>query len=367
MSTNFFAKSDVITYNVTEDGLLVKLTDLTKTVDISTLNENKVSYYTYYNINDGDRPDTVSYLLYGTVQYYWTFFILNDNLKNGLHYSWPLNNVSLDKMINAEYDNYSALTFKPLFKADILSGKSDLSMVPLNTEYLNYLLLYRVDYAQTGEELAFNIDTTKYCNILKYDNDLLTTVIYNIKNASREAFLPTDGDTGSGNTYISPTVYKLYWHNPYNNYDDVLTEEQRIEQTNYNNCKILKTKFIDSIVKIFLPFDKQNLNAKTNLERYVFDKKYLSKSGEFAWALYKYAPYQYTREMLQTDFDGNNVLTEVNANARDIITNADVIIPRYISYYDKEKNDNEAKSKIKVIRADKIRDFAQEYFNILNS
>ena len=362
MSTNFFAKSDVITYNVTDDGLLVKLTDLTKTVDISTLNENKVSYYTYYNINDGDRPDTVSYLLYGTVQYYWTFFILNDNLKSGLHYSWPLNNVSLDKMINAEYDDYSALTFKPLFKADVASGKSDPSMVPLNNEYLNYLLLYRVDYAQTGEELAFNMtdDTkplTKYCNILKYDNDLLTTVIHNIKAPSREAFLPT----------VDDTVYKLYWHNPYNsyeNYNEPLTEEQETEKTKYYNCNTLKTQFIDSVYKAFLPFDKENLNISTPLEKYVFDKKYMSKSGEFAWALYKYAPYQYT---VQTDLYGDNVLTDVNANARDIITNTDVIIPRYISYYDKEKSDNEAKGKIKVIRADKIRDFAQEYFNILNS
>ena len=354
MSTNFFTKSDVITYNVTDDGLLVKLTDLTKTVDISTLNENKVSYYTYYNINDGDRPDTVSYLLYGTVQYYWTFFILNDNLKGGLHYSWPLNNVSLDKMINAEYDNYSALTFKPLFKADVTSGKSDPSMVALNAEYLNYLLLYRVDYTETGEELAFNINTTKYCNILKYDNDLLTTVIYNIKAPSREAFLPT-GDN---------TVYKLYWHNPYENYNDPLTEEQETEKTKYKNCDTLKMQFIDFIYKAFLPFDKENLNINTNLEKYVFDKKYMSKSGEFAWALYKYAPHQYTT---QTDLYGNNVLTDVYANARDIITNADVIIPRYISYYDKEKSDNEEKSKIKVIRADKIRDFAQEYFNILNS
>ena len=342
MATNFFSKSDVITYNVTEDGLYVKLTDLTKTVDVSTLNENKVSYYTYYNINDGDRPDTVLYLLYGTVQYYWTFFILNDNLKAGLHYSWPLNNVALDKMINAEYDDYSALTFKPLSKADVASGKSDLSMVPLNPEYLDYLLLYRVSYTGSIED-AFNPNTTKYCNILKYDNDLLTTVIHNITNSSREAFLPTVDDTS----------YKLHWNNPY---DDGTSD--------YYACAALKKQFIDLIINSFLLLDKDNLNVNTVLEDYVFNKKYMSKSGEFAWALYKYAPYQYT---LQTDLYGDNVLTDVNANALDIVTNSFIVTPRYISYYDKEKSDNETKGKIKVIRADKIRDFAQEYFNILNS
>lgn len=344
MPTNFFSKSDVITYNVTDDGLYVKLTDLTKTVDISTLNENKISYYTYYNINDGDRPDTVSYLLYGTVQYYWTFFILNDNLKEGLHYSWPLNNVALDKMINAEYDDYSALTFKPIFTDtdEVASGKSDLSLVPLNTEYLNYLLLYRVSYTGSDED-AFDISTTKYCNILKYDNNLLTTVIHNITNCSREVFLPTSDNTS----------YKLHWNNPY----DVGTPD-------YYTCEVLKKQFIDSVIDTFLLLDKDNLTVNTILADYVFNKKYMSKSGEFAWALYKYAPYQYT---VETDLYDDNVLTDVYTNALDIVTNPLIITPKYISYYDKEKSDNEDKGKIKVIRADKIRDFAQEYFNILNS
>ena len=36
---------------------------------------DNVAFYTKYNILDGDRPDQVSKKLYGTTDYYFTFFI----------------------------------------------------------------------------------------------------------------------------------------------------------------------------------------------------------------------------------------------------------------------------------------------------
>ena len=48
--------------------------------------------YEKYTIIENLRPDQVSYELYGTPDYYWTFFILNDNIKEQ---GWPLSNNSL--------------------------------------------------------------------------------------------------------------------------------------------------------------------------------------------------------------------------------------------------------------------------------
>jgi hypothetical protein len=44
--------------------------------------------YQYYTILEGERPDQVSYKLYDTTQYFWTFFILNEHLAEGHNY-WP--------------------------------------------------------------------------------------------------------------------------------------------------------------------------------------------------------------------------------------------------------------------------------------
>tara|TARA_R110000868_G_scaffold94700_2_gene261058 strand:+ start:257 stop:1000 length:744 start_codon:yes stop_codon:yes gene_type:complete len=56
-------------------------------VDLIDQVKDNSNFYQYYYIQDGYRPDTVSYQLYGTVRYYWTLFYLNDKLREQ---GWPL-------------------------------------------------------------------------------------------------------------------------------------------------------------------------------------------------------------------------------------------------------------------------------------
>ena len=143
MATNFFSQFPTLTYDIDGEGSYVNLTDISRTADITTFNENKVSYYTYYEVNDGDRPDTVSQLLYGTPEHYWSIFILNDSLKAGINSAWPLSNLAFEAMIAREYDKYSALTISPELQSssNIQQQHCDFSVIPLNTEYLQYLRL----------------------------------------------------------------------------------------------------------------------------------------------------------------------------------------------------------------------------------
>ena len=60
--------------------------------------------YAYYDIQDGERPDNVSYNLYETTQYYWTFFLLNEHLRDGLH-NWPKEYNELQTYIKEKYPN----------------------------------------------------------------------------------------------------------------------------------------------------------------------------------------------------------------------------------------------------------------------
>jgi hypothetical protein len=71
--------------------------------------QKNASYYRWYDIQDGERPDHVSYKLYGSVDYHWTFFVVNENLKN-LYKDWPQDQAYLEEKIKDKYDE-DVLTF----------------------------------------------------------------------------------------------------------------------------------------------------------------------------------------------------------------------------------------------------------------
>lgn len=186
-------------YDVSGQGNYVTLTDISRTVDINNLNEDKVSYYTYYNIQNGDRPDIISQKLYGNPNYYWTFFILNDQLKTGINNSWPLSSADLENMISDEYDEYSAIVISPelTFQNKLIEGHGDFSVIPLDSQYLTSLKI-------TDSNNMYK------ANILKYDYALLQLVVHNIVEIST-------GKTSSAikNAFLNSEQYKLIWENAY--------------------------------------------------------------------------------------------------------------------------------------------------------
>lgn len=73
--------------------------DLSAYVDVIDTIKDEVSIYTKYQIFDNERPDQLSFKLYGTTEYYWTFFLMNDNIREQ---GWPLSNTEIIKFAQAE-------------------------------------------------------------------------------------------------------------------------------------------------------------------------------------------------------------------------------------------------------------------------
>lgn len=65
----------------------VAIQDLSKYVNVIDQLADEISAYMTYEIRDFERPDTLSYRLYGTSEYDWTFFVMNDTLRER---GWPL-------------------------------------------------------------------------------------------------------------------------------------------------------------------------------------------------------------------------------------------------------------------------------------
>jgi hypothetical protein len=278
MATNFFSQFPKLSYDVDGEGSYVNLTDISRTADISTFNEDKVSYYTYYDVNDGDRPDTVSQLLYGTPEHYWTLFILNDSLKAGLNNAWPLSIADFETMIAREYDKYSALTIGPQLQSidSIRQQHSDFSIVPLDTQYLPYLRLSSPETQLTA-------------NIAFYDRRLLQLVIYNITPIVAGAYANTSS-LDLRNVFLNSSEYIIQWINPY----DPSTEAEL-----YGKCQSLKTQWVNLVAVNFETVDDNNPYGKyvdlsaQQKELYVFNKRYMCPAPEYSWAFYRNAVYQY--------------------------------------------------------------------------
>jgi hypothetical protein len=97
-----------------EDNAIVSYTDLFRFIDVNDVILKDYSNYEWYEIKDGDRPDLISQELYGTPNFYWTFFIINDRLKNGMK-EWPLTQQTLDKYVKEKYSKYAVTSVFPFF------------------------------------------------------------------------------------------------------------------------------------------------------------------------------------------------------------------------------------------------------------
>jgi len=375
MSVNYFNKFPKVLFDVNNDGTFSVITDITKTVDINTFDEDGITYYTFQEIGDGERPDNLSYRLYGTPQYYWTFFVINDGLKAGLGNSWPCNSHEFEAMMVKEYDVYSAITFDPILHApnaldpngfltlnDALKNQSDFSIAPLvpinnmltpvddQDQYLPYLRL-----------VPASVDTPSSAKILKYDSSTCQLVIYDIIGTSRLSF-------------ISNLQFKLRWDNPYNS-----------GTAAYITNEALKSRYVDAALAYFEPIDHYVYpgrvygdtdptltyeNTAGGKASYIFNKVYTKAQDDthiYSWDLYRNATAQYTSTQTIV-VDGETVTTTIPVSAYDVLyppLNPPPI--NVLSFYEKEENANSDKRNIKVIRPEAINRFSKTYFDLLNT
>jgi len=97
---------DRLSQSRTLSGVATNIVDLFRNVTVDPTKISSTISYQYYTIQNGDRPDTVSQLLYQDPDYYWTFFIINNRLKTGLS-SWPMSHGQMESYLEQEYDSYS--------------------------------------------------------------------------------------------------------------------------------------------------------------------------------------------------------------------------------------------------------------------
>lgn len=83
----YFYEFPTIDYKFGNEASTTEFQDLSIYADVIDQIKDAVALYEDYYVLPDERPDQVSYKLYGTTENYWTFFLVNEKLRES---GWPL-------------------------------------------------------------------------------------------------------------------------------------------------------------------------------------------------------------------------------------------------------------------------------------
>lgn len=100
--------------------------------------KNNIAFYQDYYIQETERPDQVSYFLYGTSTLHWTFYLMNDKLREQ---GWPLSNYEVVEKAKRFYQQTTITTRTKLtdkFKVgQTISGSSSIATGTIDHRHLD--------------------------------------------------------------------------------------------------------------------------------------------------------------------------------------------------------------------------------------
>ncbi len=371
----FFRQFPEATYDILNNGALIRITDIFRNVTSRQLNIPTSAFATYRIIN-GARPDVVSQIIYGDPDYYWTFFIINDDLKIG-HPGWPMTDTGLESFLSDEYDRYSVIQM----------FDNDEHMYELGGEKFSTTVA-----TDSGKDLDFSsnlqyvvdLQSGASRKVMKYDPSMQQIWLYN--SGSSDTFIDTLKQSGSfrfstqsshpftlatvssdGNLYdkfyparseqsnriASPGIlpYISAGRNAIHHYAFVPAEGDYIELGyDDNDGKFQGIK--GTALEILQPTSDSYGSIKLQIGNGKVQYHYF-KDGEFT--------------LTAQDVHKVLILNPVpgSTDSKFKISPTNRIIP--VTYMEWEYSQNERKSNIRVVNSTQIRAFAKQYRDLLNA
>ena len=311
---SFFKQFPKIEYDLQETNQFSKRFDIFRHVDVSTAQSDEFTSYLYYQVKDGERPDIVSYKLYNTPDYYWTFFVINDFLQAGFN-EWYKSSFDFNRGLEIEYGDHGALIFLPNYttKANAISG--------LDVTYSD------LRFARAGSSPQ---DTAK---IERFDPFMLQLITH---EASSDSFYNSSGTYHFAFSSTATNAGKTAW------------------------LKI----FTDHLINLELINEGETL-SEGDLPTYTY-------TPERAYSSLLDAPFRFISTVPNKDFSLPVVQTTVKAKddvigAYDALLKGQGEISNFKSWYEYELDNNEANRQIQYVRKEFIEEFADEYKRLINS
>jgi len=111
--SQFFQNFPLVSYNFGTEVDPAVFQNISAYIKIIDELKDNIAFYTTVHIQDYDRPDNFSYKLYGTTEFYWTFYYLNDDVRES---GWPIPQQDLLPKAKLDYPHQTVLTTADISK-----------------------------------------------------------------------------------------------------------------------------------------------------------------------------------------------------------------------------------------------------------
>lgn len=207
----YFTNYPRLKYPFADNSVATEFVDLGAYVDMLDRVKDDISFYKTYYIRNGDRPDQVSYTLYDTADYYWTFYNLNDDLKRR---GWPLTNSELDEKAKREYP-HTTLTTRADLSNQFLVGST---VTGTTSGATGTILRRRPDFGQIIVDQTSTADFQAAETITTVENDTTKAIVIDAQSEeynSKHHYEDADGnyvDISPRAPFVQRVSYEVRWN-----------------------------------------------------------------------------------------------------------------------------------------------------------
>lgn len=347
---SFFKQFPRTKYSIESNGVMTDIRDIYRYVDVVEKAAKNIMAYKYADVFDGERPDNLSQRLYGTPDYYWTFFLTNDFLKDGIG-AWPKSDSEVRNYIDLLHRDAACLRF-PTIQIGVNDIRTLAGLPLMDEKYAPYLKLYHLFDTSFIDNTLVQIYAT--ANILDYKPNLsqiwidTSTISW---SSDYGPYMEQIGDGGAldleynrrASRSIYPAgeqsdTYHVRFVNPYTPSD-----------AEYALVQDLENKFIQEVREIAIDLrPSQNFQSKSDDSLQASYNLTCTQAWEFG----KTSPaYYYDPVSI------NDEISEYSSGPE--ATN-------YITREEEETEKNDLARRIQYVSPQYIQSFAQEYKRLLN-
>lgn len=125
--------------------------NITLRMQVSSAIDNQNILFHKYQIEDGDRPDTIAYLYYGASEYDWLIPLANKSTIRSMQTDWPLTQRQLDLTIAKKYGSLTN-SYTRVIHYVVNTNIPSISQVAFNALGVNQKKYWNVVTAVSGTQ-----------------------------------------------------------------------------------------------------------------------------------------------------------------------------------------------------------------------
>ena len=216
--SQFFKNFPRIAYNFGDEVTPSLYQNLSVFVKLIDEIKDDIAFYTTLFIQDYDRPDTLSFKLYDTTEFYWTFYYLNTDIRES---GWPLPYQQLLPKAKKDYPHQVVTTTGDIAKTFLpghtVSGSVSGSTGTVIKRYLDLgqIIIDSANNFNAGEILTPSINgVAQTGDIIRVTSDAAQyDAVHHYENSSKEyvdiGLVPSGTGTGAFPTVsaFTPITY----------------------------------------------------------------------------------------------------------------------------------------------------------------